>query len=180
MNEQERVTRVRPEVENLQRYLRQLAFFEEGITMPPVDGIFESNTEKAVRDFQSLRSLPVTGNADRETWELLYAAYRSSLADQAPPRAVDIFPLRAEGRPWRRGREGFEVAVLQYMLMELSRIYNGLDAVTVNGLYDLPTEEAVRIFQEKNFIPSTGEVDLLTWNSLTDQYNLALARLWRE
>ena len=148
--------------------------------MPPVDGIFESDTEEALRNFQSLRGLPVTGNADRRTWELLYEAYRASLSDNSPPRGVDFFSRNPERQTIGRGREGFDVAVVQYMLRELSQLYSGLEAITVNGIYDVPTETAVRTFQEKNFIPQTGEVDLLTWNSLADQYNLAFVRLWRE
>ena len=180
MNEQGMERQSREEVLNLQRYLRQLAFFEEAIKMPPVDGIFESDTEEALRNFQESRGLPVTGNADRNTWELLYEAYRASLSDNSPPRGVDFFSRNPKGQRLLRGREGFDVAVLQYMLGELSHLYSGLEAVTVNGVYDLPTEEAVRIFQAKNLIPPTGEVDLLTWNSIADQYNLIFARLWRE
>lgn len=180
MNEQEPMSRVRPEVQNLQRYLRQLAFFEEGIGLPPVDGIFERDTEQSLRDFQASRGLPVTGSADRRTWELLYEAYRASLSDNSPPRGVDFYSRNPKGQKLGRGREGFDVAVVQYMLRELSQLYTGLEEITLNGVYDVPTEAAVRIFQEKNFIPPTGEVDLLTWNSLADQYNLAFSRLWRE
>ena len=41
-----------------------------------------------------------------------------------------------------------------------------------SGIYDEPTAAAIRGFQDQNRLPITGTVDLLTWNSLTDQYNL--------
>jgi len=54
-----------PAVENLQRYLRQLSYDQPEIPAPPIDGIFESQTEEALRQFQRSRGLPVTGSADR-------------------------------------------------------------------------------------------------------------------
>ena len=72
-------------VTNLQRYLRQLSYDEASIPPPPVDGIFEDATVAALREFQRLRGFPVTGQADQETWDRLYADYRASLAKNSPP-----------------------------------------------------------------------------------------------
>ena len=159
-------------VENLQRYLRQLSFGEEQIFAPPVDGIFSSDTERSLRDFQRSRGIEETGRADRETWERLYAAYRASLAERTPPRAVDIFPRFPSGYRMRAGTRSSAVLVLQYMLGELHALYGEMADVTQSGVFDAPTARAVTEFQRVNRLPITGEVDLLTWNLLTDQYNL--------
>ena len=61
-------------IANLQRYLRQLAYFDETLGEVPIDGIFDSATEEALRAFQEGAGLPPTGRADFVTWETLFAA----------------------------------------------------------------------------------------------------------
>ena len=156
---------------NLQRYLRQLSYHQP-ITPPPIDGIYYSDTEQAIRDFQSIYGLPTTGKADLETWDILYAAYRASLSANSPPRAVLLFPHNENGFAFRMGSNGFSVAALQYMLLELSTLSSELEGVESNGTYDQTTERAVRDFQKRNGFSVNGAVDLGTWNAITDQYNL--------
>ena len=167
-------------VRNLQRYLRQLSYDDTGITAPPVDGIFESDTEQSLRDFQRTQGLAQTGTADALTWELLYAAYRASLANRTLPQSLDIFPRMPMGYRMRSGSCGFTVTALQYILQELEALYGGMRDVTLSGRYDRATEDAVREFQRVNRLPVTGEVDLLTWNLLADQHNLLFGEENRE
>ena len=164
----------RTAIANLQRYLRQLSYHEPGITPPPVDGIFERDTQTALRQFQALQALPVTGKADRRTWEELYARYRASLTEHTPHRAVVFFPISAEETTLREGDKSFAVTVLQHMLQELSERYTPLSAVTPLGEYDAATTDAVREFQKRNRLPVTGATDLSTWNTVTDQFNSLL------
>ena len=165
-----------PAVENLQRYLRFLSYSEPSIPIPPIDGIFESRTEQALREFQRLYGLPVTGIADRVTWELLYAEYRAALAVNSPPRQISIFPIDPEGYVMRPDTRSFAVTVIQYMLLELQHHYSELQNVTLTGVYDRQTQDAVRLFQQKNGLPADGNVGLLTWNTLADQYNTLFLR----
>ena len=62
---------------NLQKYLRQLAYFDENIPFVPLDGNSGSATADALRAYQARRGLPVTGVADQETWEALYEDYKN-------------------------------------------------------------------------------------------------------
>ncbi|MDD6983798.1 MAG: peptidoglycan-binding domain-containing protein [Clostridia bacterium] len=48
--------------------------------MPP-SGIYERKTADAVRVFQSANSLPMTGSADRETWQRLAREYNSAYGE---------------------------------------------------------------------------------------------------
>ena len=163
-------------IRNLQRYLRQLSYDEESIKAPPIDGVFASDTRDALRSFQSLKGLPVTGVADQETWELLYALYRASLARNSPPRTVAIFPRTPENYELRVGSEGAVVMLLQYMLSELTRDYSDLGDLTPSGVYDTPTENAVTTFQSHNVLRKNGKVDRETWNQIADQYNSLFTR----
>lgn len=165
-----------PAIQNLQRYLRQLSYDESTIPFVPIDGIFESRTEEALREFQRLRGFPVTGSADQETWERLYADYRASLALNSPPRAILIFPLEPPSDVLDIGSVGLPVLVLQTMLLELHQNYLPLISVEVNGTYDEKTADAVRIFQALNHLPANGSVGALTWNAIADQYNVLFLR----
>lgn len=161
---------------NLQRYLRQLSFTDPTIPPPPVDGVFDGATRDSLRAFQRSRGLPETGSADLATWETLYAAWRASVAENAPPERISAFPRTPKGATLRAGSRGFAVSAVQLILRELERVYPELSAVRVDGVYGPVTAEAVRVFQERNAIPSDGEVDRLTWNLLADAHNLLFDR----
>ena len=156
---------------NLQRYLRQLSYHHPEITPPPIDGIFESNTERALREFQAMRGLPVTGRADRRTWDELYSMYRASVAENEPPRTVAILPFVAGEILLEKGDEGFTINVLQYMLRELGESLAELEEIEISGVFDEPTARAVRLFRKQNGLPEGETVDLVTWNTLVDRFN---------
>lgn len=165
-----------PATQNLQRYLRRLSFDEETIPPVPIDGVFDTKTEEALREFQRLRGFEVTGSADLETWEQLYNDYRASLAINSPPRAVLLFPLEPPSYVLQIGAQGFLVSALQYMLLELHQNYLPLAEVELSGVFDEKTENAVRAFQVLNRLPANGAVGLLTWNAIADQYNVLFLR----
>jgi len=169
MNNQQNKT---SSIRNLQQYLRQISYEESNIPAPPIDGIFESQTTEALKEYQRSRGLAPTGRADLETWERLYADYRSSLASNSPPRRIALFPPDPQGYVLTLGSVGFVVSALQYMLRELHHSYAALSDVITSGVYDEQTQAAVKRFQRLNSIPEDGNVGLLTWNEITDQYNL--------
>lgn len=156
---------------NLQRYLRQISYHHPEITPPPIDGIFERDTERALREFQAMQGLPVTGRADRRTWDELYSMYRASVAQNEPPRTVAILPFVAGEILLQKGDNGFTINVLQYMLRELGESLTELEEVEINGVFDEPTARAVRLFRKQNGLPEGETVDLITWNTLVDRFN---------
>ena len=156
---------------NLQRYLRQLSYHHPEITPPPIDGIFERDTEESLKAFQAMVGLPVTGRADRRTWDALYAMYRASIAENEPPRTVAILPFVAGEILLSEGDEGFTINVLQYMLRELGESLAELEEVEITGIFDENTARAVRLFRVQNGLPEGETVDLVTWNTLVDRFN---------
>lgn len=156
---------------NLQRYLRQLSYHYPQITPPPLDGIFERDTERALREFQAMQDLPITGRADRRTWDELYRMYRVSIAENEPPRTVAILPFVAGEILIETGDEGFTVNVLQYMLRELGESLAELEEVDISGIFDENTARAVQLFRKQNGLPEGDTVDLVTWNTLVDRFN---------
>lgn len=156
---------------NLQTYLRQLSFFDNTLPELPLDGIFASETRRAVEIFQENHSLPVTGEADRVTWDAIYEAYRASVFLHAKPVALDIFYRNPSPAHIRRGDLGFQVAAVQYMLNEILTFYSDVPEIHINGSYDEQTADAVGMFQGYADLPKTGEVDLETWNRMAQFFN---------
>lgn len=56
----------------LQTMLRRMSFISQNIKRINPDGIFGVETTEAVKSFQALKNLPVTGDVDFETWTELH------------------------------------------------------------------------------------------------------------
>ena len=92
----------------------------------------------------------------------------------APVGAVySSFP----GRFLRRGSAGEEVRTLQIRLRRISRNFPAIPTVNVNtGVFDGPTDAAVRVFQRTFGLTSDGIVGQATWNRTISIFN-AVKRL---
>ena len=161
-------------IRNLQRYLRRLSYETNEILPVPVDGIFDTRTEEALSEFQRAYGLPVTGRADRATWELLFLEYRRLTDEQDTVEKVDLFPKNPPNYEASIGEESAFVHLLQSLLFELSILYDTLPEFTLSGQFDESTAEAVREFQRVQGLPITGRVNRATWNRIATEYtNLA-------
>lgn len=161
-------------IENLQRYLRRLSYETyEGDAIPsvPVDGIFDTRTEESLSAFQRIYALPVTGRADRATWELLFAEFQR-LSDGDEIVRVDLFPSTPVDYVTARGEQSAFVLLVQWLLSEIEGVYDFLPPVTPTGIYDETTEAAVREFQRIHGLPPTGLLDRMTYNRLIREYEL--------
>ena len=180
-NEMQRHETEQDAVRNLQTYLRQLSYHNPSISPPPIDGIFGNATRQSLCEFQKQNGLPVTGTATPATWDALYEAYRVSLAENAQPCRVAIFPPLPKGFCLSIGSRDFSVSVLQYMLLELQYELGDDLAIEVNGIFDDVTEEAVKTFQHccEN-LECNGKVDRRTWDAIVTRYNALAERPFRE
>ena len=160
----------RQAIANLQRYLRQLSFEYPAIPAPPIDGIFESVTEEALRAYQRIKGLKETGRADLETWRALFDDYNDSIVRNTRGNGFYIFPREPKGYKLSPNERHFLVEVVQYMLGELRVLYDDIPQNEQNGIYDDKTVQGVAMFQKRHGLPITGKVDLITWNALTDTY----------
>jgi len=165
MNEQEAIR-------NLQRYLRQLGYFDADFPLVPTDGIFDTDTRDALMIFQSKSGLPETGVADKTTWDALFSEYLASLTKNAPTGMIDPFPKFPDGYKIVSGDAWFLVDIIQYILEELRVRYDNFENVKRTGVYDKETELAIKDFQSRNSLPETGFTDKATWNALSNQFNI--------
>ena len=64
------------------------------------------------------------------------------------------------------------ITALQWMLQELESKFGFLIPIQITGIFDDVTEEALRSFQKQNGLSPDGILDRLSWNEITDQYNV--------
>ena len=115
-------------VEKLQNRLNLLGYFDAKI-----DGTYNDKTEKAVKDFQNLNELKVTGVVDDESWDTIFG-------DMAIPNDSDV----GNDIILKMGSRGPEVIRLQQRLKVLE--YYTYDQIT--GVFGAITSTAVKSFQE--------------------------------
>ncbi len=161
----------REAIRNIQKYLRQLSYHDDAINPVPIDGIWESDTARAVAAFQAQNGLSVTGTVDRETWDKLKAAYDESVAQNSPPAPIYLFPRMPQDYSLGVGDSGFLNDAVQYMLSELSSIYF-FPSFEISEVYSENTAEAVRDFQRRNSIATSGRVNRETWDAMAVQHNI--------
>ena len=132
----------------------QVALRAQGLYRGPIDALSGPKTVAAVRAFQRIHHLPVTGLADART--------RKALGPLGRP----LFGART----LHRGDFGWDVAVLQFLLVR-----QGIN-VPVNAYFDGPTLHGVRLMQHKLHLRRDGVVGAHTFSALERRDPVPLAR----
>lgn len=148
-------------VRTLQTMLRKIS--ARCPEIPPLipDGIYGTDTMRAVTALQRYAGLPATGVADLATWNAALSMARE-ISEQTPGFAM--------------GEESLRLYPLQAMLAALGQVVDDLPPVEPNGVYDEACAEAVRRMQEVSGLPVTGELDGKTSESIAGLYRLAVRR----
>jgi peptidoglycan hydrolase-like protein with peptidoglycan-binding domain len=123
----------------------QVALYRFGHYKGPIDGIAGPMTKSAVVAFQRERRLAADGKVGKQT--------RVALGRYGRP----LFGVRT----LRRGKVGFDVSVLQFLLAK-----NGLPPNRLNSNFGPATEHLVRRFQRKAGLPVDGVVGKATRKAL--------------
>ena len=163
-------------IRELQEYLRSLALSGYQIPMIIPDGIYGEETGNAVRVFQGLLGLPMSGVVDYGTWQALRSAYEQVQRNNSI--SVPIYPFEEvlEGGKIQEGNAFSLIYIIQIILRTIGVAYQNLETQEITGIYDIQTQNNVRDFQKVNALPITGEVDKETWNRLAEAYNKYLNR----
>ena len=157
-------------VRSLQTMLRVIS--EDDPTLPTVvpDGIYGQETMTAVTAFQRRNSLPMTGITDQLTWESIVKAYDDAFIRIHKAQPIEI--LVDPGKVYRRGESSPYLCLAQSMLVFLSQKHENIHKPSHSGTLDSATAEALAEFQLIADLPSTGELDKITWKYLVNQFTL--------
>ncbi len=164
----------KPFVMQLQKKLRALSYWTDdpGLRVGE-DGSYDSATADAVRHFQQLYGLEVTGIADFLTWESIDSEYRYYSEIYSKSRPFSPFPDERDYSVGEGERSDL-VYIIQIMLNELRLFYDTYGYIPPNGRYGVATSGAVKEFQRLGGLDMSGRVDRRTWNRLAEEYDIAL------
>ncbi len=139
-------------VRQLQKYLSEVG--DSAIPIAPT-GIYDDNTEAAVKRFQEERGIEATGRTDINTYELIYDMYttlqRIKRANSLAGKAV-IFPLR-------QGDSSAEIYKINNTLSGLMTYYGLTHNIRRSEYFSQETAIAVRSLKEIFEMEITDEID---------------------
>lgn len=153
----------------LQTYLRFISRYIPDIPDINPDGIYGPETENAVSAFQKRFGLPVTGNADFETWTNIVEVYDELIRTRKNLRPVHIYPVDIPN--FKEGDDFEEIYVLQVMLSRLAKIFGNIHPVKITGVFDSDTKKAVEDLSKIYNRETKSVVDRELWNILADVYS---------
>ena len=150
-------------VQTLQETLNQHGFNLK------VDGVYGRATTKAVRKFQAQNKLRVDGIAGNQTLSLLFAStankvstndniHKSGYYYSEPDTNIIMGMAGASiAQTLRQGSSPEQIIYLQQALLN-----EGINNIETHGTYGTQTAAAVRSFQAKNGMPTSGNADPAT------------------
>ena len=158
-------------VRSLQTMLRVLS--EDDRSLPPVvpDGIYGPATATAISAFQRREGLPATGIADQTTWEAIVSSYEPAIIEVGKAEPIQI--VLDPGSVYRLGDHTPYIHLMQGMLTHLASEYATIESPTQTGTIDKETEASLKSFQQLANLPSTGELDKITWKYLVHHFSLS-------
>ena len=135
-------------------------------------GIYEQETQEAVKKFQEIFGLPVTGVVDKATWYKIKYVYTSvkKLSDLyseglSEEEATFLYTDKLE-----YGDTGIEVEYIHYFLDAIAFLDKDIPRLPTNSIYNNNTITMVKAFQEKYNLPVTGVFTYSDWTVLKNAY----------
>ncbi|MDE5569101.1 MAG: peptidoglycan-binding protein, partial [Ruminococcus sp.] len=161
------------DVKSMQIFLNRISRNYPAIPkIPQADGIFDTSTVEAVRVFQEIFDLDITGVINEATWYRIIYIYTSvkRLAElNSEGIAIEeVTPLYMEDLSI--GMQGNEVKQLQYLLAVIGAYYEAVQPVEITGYFGEETEKSLKSFQRVFGIPQTGSLDRQTRNDIYRAY----------
>lgn len=136
------------------------------------DGIFSTDTEAAVREFQRVFGLAEDGVIGRATWYYIRRIYngvkRINELDSEGISADEI--TKQYPGVLREGDTGLGVRNLQFFLNYLSGFYDSIPPLAVDGVFG-PTTRAALIDAQNTFgLVADGILGEVSWRAIYDAY----------
>ena len=168
--------------DNQHVYIAKMALNTISVNYPAIprissnDSLFDENMEAAVKEFQNIFNLPVTGIIDMATWFQIGTIYASVIRlAEISTRGVLVGDVTED---ITEVEEGIQVLprdqMVQFFINILSAKYDSIPADDIDGILGLETRRAIIEFQKTMKIPVTGLLDEETWSTM---YNSVLGIL---
>lgn len=160
-------------VRRMQLYLNRISANYPSIPkISVVNGLYDENTENAVRAFQRIFNLTPDGITGKATWYrivYIYSAVTRLAELTGEGIGYENLPKRFEG-DLSIGDSGGQVVTLQYFLAIIAFFNQEIPSVQIDGVFGEGTRRSVTAFQRFALLPETGTVDRVTWDNLYGAY----------
>ena len=134
---------------------------------------FTIETENAVKKFQEIFNLPITGKVDKSTWyriKYIYNAVKKISDLYSEGISIDEATLLFN-KNLKLGDSGQYIRTLNYLINVVSYFDSSIPFLDLSGdLFTEDTEDVVKAFQRKYNLDSDGVVDRETWRVLREVY----------
>ncbi|MDR3294172.1 MAG: peptidoglycan-binding protein [Clostridiales bacterium] len=169
-------------VQEAQFIINAIAPFYTSIPNVVKDSYFGAELQDAVIQFQRVFGLTADGIVGPATWAQLYAVYKGIFesGDVTIPEnpgsggggsGGNTYPTYP-GTPLKIGStEEDSIRLMQQYLSAIRLVYHSVQPLTVNGEYDVVTEDAVKSFQNEFVLTADGIIGPVTWREIVRVYN---------
>ncbi len=161
------------EVRTLQLRLNRISANYPAIPKVTVNGIFDQDTENAVRAFQRIFQLTEDGIVGKETWyriQYVFASVKRLAELNSEGLSLEDISLQYTEQ-LSEGMTGTPVRVLQYLLAVVGAYYPEVPYLSnIDGVFGPQTRDAVIAFQRLRGLTPDGIVGRETWNALYNTY----------
>ena len=139
-------------------------------------GIYTEEVEKAVKKFQEIFSLPITGIVDKATWYKIKYVYTSvkKLSDLYSEGLSKDEVTLLYNDELKYGYTGIEVEFIHYYLDAIAFLDPDIPRLRTNSIYNNDTITMVKAFQQKYNLPVTGVFTYQDFKVIKDVYNKIL------
>ena len=139
-------------------------------------GIYDEETVNAVKKFQEIFNLPITGVVDKGTWYKIKYVYTSvkKLSDLYSEGLTEDEVTFLYTDKLDYGDTGIEVEYIHYYLDAISFLDPDIPRLPTNSIYNNNTITMVKAFQEKYGLPVTGVFTYTDWSLLRQVYDNTL------
>ena len=145
-------------------------------------GIYDQETENAVKKFQEIFNLPITGIVDKATWYKIKYVYTSvkKLSDLYSEGLTEEEATFLYDDELDYGDTGIEVEYIHYFLDAIAFLDSDIPRLPTNSIYGNNTITMVKAFQKKYKLPVTGKFTYSDWKVLKNIYDSILKSFPKE
>ena len=144
-----------------------------------INGVFDLETENAVKKFQEIFNLSPDGIVGKATWYKIKQIFASvKRLSELTGEGLTISEVsRRYTRELNMGSQGEDVGALQYYLAFIGYFFPELPPIPITGFFGELTRDAVFSFQNTYGLPVTGVVDANVFNRIEQVYNTVVSEL---
>ena len=144
-----------------------------------INGVFDLETENAVKKFQEIFNLSPDGIVGKATWYKIKQIFASvKRLSELTGEGLTISEVsRRYTRELNMGSQGEDVEALQYYLAFIGYFFPELPPIPITGFFGELTRDAVFSFQNTYGLPVTGVVDANVFNRIEQVYNMVVSEL---